>query len=120
MRYRQHKMSQTGQKTVKEIFQKIAIGISKHPELVKEVNAVYLFRISGQEAGCYHVDLKDNPGVTVAEKPAECILDVKDRDFKKLVKGILPGFKAMLCGKLKVTGDLTLATRLNDVFRSIR
>jgi len=114
-------MSEVKSKTdVKGVFEKIARGIEKHPEMVASVNAVYLFRISGPNGGTFHVDLKDTPGVCFEEKPAQCILDVRDRDFMKLVKGSLPGFKAVLNGKLKVKGDLTLATRLNEIFRAAR
>lgn len=106
--------------SIQKVFKKIALGIQTHPELVESVNGVYLFRISGPEGGMFHVDLKNNPGICYQEKPAECILDVRDRDFMKLVKGVLPGYKAMLNGKLKVKGDLTLATRLNEIFRAAR
>ncbi len=106
--------------TVRQIFQKVASGINKHPEKVKDVQAIYLFKIGGENGGIFHVDLKDEPGVSFEEKPADCILEINDRDFIKLYKGILPGFKAMLNGKLKVKGNLILATRLNDVFSTAR
>ena len=103
---------------VHEVFHKISLGIKNNPGIVESINGIYLFRISGPNGGLFHVNLKDNPGICNEEKPAECILEVKDRDFMKLVKGVLPGFKAMLNGKLVVKGDLTLATRLNEMFRA--
>ncbi|MCP4298317.1 MAG: SCP2 sterol-binding domain-containing protein [Proteobacteria bacterium] len=112
--------NKTEKNRVERVFHKIAIGIKTQPELVGSVNAVYLFRISGPEGGIFHVNLKDNPGICGEEKQAECVLDVRDRDFLKLVKGILPGYKALLNGKLKVKGDLTLATRLNEIFKVAR
>lgn len=106
--------------TVQEIFKKVEKGITHYPERITQVNAVYLFKISGENGGIFHVNLKDDPGICYEEKPADCTLEIKDRDFIKLYKGIIPGFKAMLSGKLKVKGDLTLATRLNEIFRSTK
>ncbi|MBT4288168.1 MAG: SCP2 sterol-binding domain-containing protein [Deltaproteobacteria bacterium] len=106
--------------TVQEIFQKVEKGIIKYPERVTQVNAVYLFKISGDDGGTFHLNLRKNPGISFEEKPADCILEIRDRDFIKLYKGIIQGFKAMLSGKLKVKGDLKLATHLNDIFRSTK
>ena len=106
--------------TVQEIFQKEEKGIIKYPERVTQVNAVYLFKISGDDGGTFHLNLRKNPGISFEEKPADCILEIRDRDFIKLYKGIIQGFKAMLSGKLKVKGDLKLATHLNDIFRSTK
>jgi putative sterol carrier protein len=106
--------------TVQEIFKKVERGIIKYPERVTQVNAIYLFKISGEHGGIFHVNLTENPAISFEEKPADCILEIKDSDFIKLYKGIIPGFKAMLSGKLKVKGDLTLATHLNEIFRSTK
>ncbi len=106
--------------TVQEIFQKVASGIKKFPDEVKKIQAVYLFKISGDNGGIYHVDLKETPGVSFEEKPADCILEIRDRDFIKLYKGSLPGYKAVLNGKLKVQGKVILANRLHEVFSMVR
>lgn len=102
------------------IFKKIDEGIRNNPQEILKINALYLFKISGEEGGVFHIDLKENPGVSFEEKPADCTLLIKDRDFIKIVKGVLPGFKAMLLGKLKVEGNLQLATKLNDIFMIAR
>ena len=102
------------------IFEKIDEGIKKNPQDILKINGTYLFRISGDDGGVFHINLKDDPGVSLEEKPADCSLFVRDRDFIKIVKGVLPGYKAMLTGKLKVEGSLQLASRLNDVFTIAR
>ena len=109
-------MSEETPLTVAEIFAKVARGIAKHPEKVTQVNANYLFKISGPQEGIFHINLTDDPGVSFEEKPADCVLSIRDRDFIKLYKGVLPGYKAALSGKLKIKGDLILATKLSDVF----
>jgi putative sterol carrier protein len=106
--------------TVQEIFRKVASGIKKFPDEVNQIRAVYLFKISGDNGGTFHVDLKDTPGVSFEEKPADCTLEIRDRDFLKLYKGTLSGFKAVLNGKLTVRGKIVLANRLNEVFRIVR
>ena len=102
--------------TVEAIFDKVAKGIKNHPEKVAQVDAVFLFKITGPQAGIYHLNLKGDPGISYEEKPADCILEIRDRDFIKMYKGILPGYKAALSGKLKIQGELFLATKLSDVF----
>ena len=102
--------------TVEKIFEKVAKGIQTRPEKVDEVGAVYLFRISGENGGIFHVDLKDAPGVSFEVKEADCVLDIRDRDFIKLYKGTLKGYKALLNGKLKVKGSLELVAKLKQVF----
>ncbi|MDT8447424.1 MAG: SCP2 sterol-binding domain-containing protein [bacterium] len=102
--------------TIRELFEKVARGIERDPQKVAQINAVFLFKVSGPQGGFFHLDLKDQPGVSFEEKPADCILEVRDRDLLKMFKGILPGYKAVLSGKLKVRGELALATRLSDVF----
>jgi len=102
--------------TIPELFDKVARGIQKHPERVSEINATFLFKVSGPQAGMFFIDLKNEPGVHAEERPAEVVLEIRDRDLLKMYKGVLPGYKAVLCGKLKVRGPLVLATKLSDVF----
>jgi len=102
--------------TIVELFEKVGRGIQKSPEQVIAINSTFLFKVSGPQAGVYFVDLKENPGVSQEEKPAEVVLEIRDRDLLKMYRGVLPGYKAVLCGKLKVTGPLALATKLSDVF----
>ena len=106
--------------TIKEIFAKLERGIEKYPDDVRSVDAIYLFQITGEQALTVWVNLKDNPGLAYEERPAECIVKARDKDFLKVYKGIIPGFKAVLSGKLKVSGKLELATRLGEVFEKAR
>ena len=66
------------------------------------------------------MNLKDDPGLVYEERPAECTIKARDKDFLKVYRGIIPGFKAVLSGKLKVSGKLELATRLGEVFEKAR
>ncbi len=106
--------------TIAEIFEKLERGIKKFPDDVKEIDATYQFLISGDQELQVHVNLKDNPQVLYGEFESECTIRAKDRDFLKVYRGITPGFKAVLSGKLKVSGKLELATKLGDVFDRAR
>jgi len=92
----------------------------REPETALKINAVFLFRILGENGGLFHLDFKTDLVLSHEEKPSDCELEITDRDFIKLYKGVLPGFKAVLSGKLKVKGDLSLATKLQDIFRQAR
>ena len=114
--------------TIFGIFEKLQRGVDKYPQRAQEVGGSYLFKITGKESGCFFVNLKENPSVLlqkgeegeVGESKAECTITARDRDFLKVYKGVLPGFKAVLSGKLKVSGNITLATKLGDLFDQIR
>ena len=96
--------------TIAEIFEKLERGIEKHPDDVKEIGGVYQFVITGEQEILVHVNLKDEPKLTYGQFDAECTIKAKDRDFLKVYRGVTPGFKAVLSGKLKVSGKLELAT----------
>ena len=106
--------------TIQELFEKLAQGIQQHPAQVAEVGGVYLFKITGDQALTVWVNLKDEPQLCYEEREAECVIEAKDKDFLKVYRGIIPGFKAVLSGKLKVSGKLELATKLGEVFEKAR
>ncbi len=110
----------SGTDSVAALFIKLAQGIQQHPEQVKEIGGIYLFRITGEENLIVWVNLKDQPQLLYEEREAECVIEARDKDFLKVYKGIIPGFKAVLSGKLKVSGKLELATRLGEVFEKTR
>ena len=106
--------------TIAEIFEKLERGIAKFPDDVKEIGGVYQFIITGEQEIKVHVNLKDEPKLSYGEFEAECTIKAKDRDFLKVYRGVTPGFKAVLSGKLKVSGKLELATKLGEVFDRAR
>jgi putative sterol carrier protein len=67
------------------------------------------------------LNLKDNPSVVVgsAEKP-NVIITVSDSDFIALSSGKLNGQKAFMAGKLKIKGNMMLATKLDKILMGLR
>jgi putative sterol carrier protein len=56
--------------------------------------------------------------VTVEEttKEADCVIAVSEDDFLKIVRGEQSPTVAYMTGKLKVTGDVGLALKLQKLF----
>ena len=91
------------------------------PEMVKKINAIYQWDITvkGKKAATWTVDLKNGSGKIYegAAKPkAGCTITVDDDDFVGLVNGSLDSMKAFMTGKIKVKGNVMLATKLETLF----
>jgi hypothetical protein len=107
--------------SVKEFFDKrIPEVLSKHPEKGKDVAAVYLFKISGPDGGTWTADLKATPPTCVpgVTTPAQCTIEAADSDFRTMLDGGMgAAMQLFFSGKLKVTGDPTLATKLSKLLQ---
>ena len=93
-------------------------ALAKHPEKAKEIGAVYLFKITGDGGGEWTVDLVGTPpsckpGTGAA---AQCTIEVAHDDFKAMLGNPALGMQLYFQGKLKVTGDPMLATKLQKLF----
>jgi 3-hydroxyacyl-CoA dehydrogenase/3a,7a,12a-trihydroxy-5b-cholest-24-enoyl-CoA hydratase len=98
---------------VTAIFDEISKRIAAKPELLQKIGAVFQFDVAG--AGAWWVDLKTAPGGVhpgTAEKP-NCTIAMATEDFVGLMTGKLNGQQAFMQGKLKVKGDIMLATKLS-------
>ena len=102
---------------VRSFFEGIAAGVDKSK--VAGMTATYQFNITGEEAMTWSVAIA-NDDVVVTEGPAEKAsieLTMVDADFLALIKGQLNGQMAFLTGKLKIKGDMTLAMKLQSIFK---
>jgi putative sterol carrier protein len=107
--------------SVKAIFdQKVPAVLSTSPEKAKDVAAVYMFKISGPDGGTWTVDLVSNPPTCVpGEKgAAQCTIEASDADFRGMIDGGMQAAMSLFfSGKLKVTGDPVLATKLSKLLQ---
>ncbi|ORX61681.1 sterol-binding-like protein [Hesseltinella vesiculosa] len=92
--------------------------------LVKQVNGVFQFVIINdkKQQEVFTIDCKKN-GTVLRGKgdiKADTILNIADQDFIDLAEGRLNGQKAYMSGKLKVKGQIMLAMKLDNVFKSIK
>lgn len=107
--------------SVKEFFdQKVPQELQKHPEKAKEVSAIYLFKISGADGGTWTADLVANPPSCVpgAVGSPQCTIEATDADFRTMIDGgMAAAMQLFFSGKLKITGDPTLATKLSKLLQ---
>jgi putative sterol carrier protein len=104
--------------TPKSIFEeRIPSRLRNNPDRTKGINAIYQFKITGENGGDWVVDLTQSPGEVRAgsDANAKCTITVGDQDFVDIVTGKLNGQMAFMAGKLKVSGDMSLALKLGAV-----
>ncbi len=106
-------------KDAKELFDELVPkALSEHPDKAKAVNAVYCFKIAGEGGGEWTVDLaSDPPSVQKGDSgKAQCTIEVAHEDFQAMLGNPQVGMQLYFQGKLKVTGDPMLATKLQQFF----
>ena len=105
--------------TCKEYFEeKLPKLLEEHPEKAKSINAIYQFDISGDAGGTWTVDLTENPGVSAgASESAQCTVSASDNDFVDLLTGKLNAQMAFLQAKLKISGEIGLALKLQGILK---
>lgn len=107
-------------KDARQLFdQVVPKALAGHPDRAREVNAIFLFKITGEGGGEWTVDLVNDP--PVCEKgdsgSAQCTVEVDHTDFQSMLSDPQMGMQLYFQGKLKVTGDPMLATRLQQFFQ---
>lgn len=105
--------------TIKAIFE-TEIPKNLNAEKAKKINACYQFKITGDEAGDYFIDLtkeKDWSGVGVAGN-AKCTITVGSKEWKDILLQKLNPQMAFMSGKLKVQGDMGLAMKLQQLLKA--
>jgi putative sterol carrier protein len=106
--------------TPKEMFANIAKNIGLNPEKATSLNAVFKFDLAGDDGGTWTIDLRNGTTenfVTVGEggpDPSVAISMTSD-DFAGIVSGKVNPMQAFMMGKIKVKGDMGLATKLQSI-----
>jgi len=87
------------------------------PNKVAGINAVYQFKISGDNGGDWTIALKDGH-VDVSQGEVESpdiTISTSDTDWLDIVNGTLNPTTAFLTGRVKVQGDPSLALKLQSL-----
>ncbi len=99
--------------SARELFEGLEEGVE--PARTRGTTASYRFDVQG--AGSWHVDVKDGAvDVTESDAPADCVIRASEENLLRIVRGELNPVTAYMTGRVKVEGDITLATRLRDLF----
>lgn len=104
-------------KTAKEVFSTtIPEAIAKNPHKAKEINAVFVFKIVG--AGNWTVDLTAaTPSCVEGDSDnAQCTFEIQNSDFEAVLDNPALGMQLYFQGKLRIVGDVLLATKLQKLF----
>ena len=103
-----------------DVFRRMAEHVD--PDRARDVTTVVHWKIYDRPEGGYdHYEVVLDGGTcTVSESPsreAAITLKLKPADFLKLVSGNASGPTMFMTGKLKLEGDVMLASRLTSMFR---
>ncbi|HZV49480.1 MAG TPA: SCP2 sterol-binding domain-containing protein [Candidatus Dormibacteraeota bacterium] len=89
------------------------------PVKARGVNATVQFELSGDQGGTWWVRIADGQaesGQGKVESP-NLVMMADARDYVKIAIGELNGVTAFMTGKLRVRGDLTLAMKMQTIFK---
>ncbi|EGD72855.1 hydroxysteroid dehydrogenase 4 [Salpingoeca rosetta] len=103
------------------IFERMKATLSE--KMVKKANAIFQWNIkdAAKNTHVWTVDLKKGSGEIYRGQPKSgrpgCTLTLSDDDFAQLVDGKLDPMKAFMSGKLKLSGNMMLAQKLQVLLR---
>lgn len=89
-----------------------------NPTAAAGLNKTIQWNISGEEAGKWAVKIANQTCEVITggvEKP-DLTLSLSDLDWLAIATGKLNAMQAFATGKVKASGDLSLAMRLNNLF----
>jgi len=107
--------------TIEKIFSKMQSYIT--PEVLEKTGATFQFEVLGEEAGTWYVDLKNAPGKAGKGKPdftPDATLTMDSKDFFNMLSGQLKPANAFLGGKLKISGDMRKAMKMEKLMSAMK
>ncbi|XP_052870920.1 hydroxysteroid dehydrogenase-like protein 2 [Anopheles cruzii] len=106
---------------IEGLFQKIESLLNE--EIVRKTGAVYEFKVKGEEAGIWFADLKSGTGKVGKGSPpgtADAVLTMDSKHFFDMFTGKLKPANAFMTGKLKISGDLQKAMKLEKLMGGLK
>ncbi|PBC26123.1 Hydroxysteroid dehydrogenase protein [Apis cerana cerana] len=92
-------------------------------ELVNKIGAIFQFNVKGNEAGTWFLDLKTGDGVAGKGKPnqsPDVTLTMDSENFFAMFSGKLKPASAFVMGKLKISGNLQKAMKLEKLMQLLK
>lgn len=95
----------------------IPANIRRDPEKARAVDGVFVFRIEGESGGIWTLNLKDDLGVVEGEaiSDPDCVIEVTNDVWRQMSDQPFAAMQLYFDGKLKVTGNVVLALKLQSV-----
>lgn len=106
---------------IEGLFQKIEASLSE--EVVSKTNAIFHFNVKGDEEGQWFLDLKSGSGRCGRGDggvQADAILTMDSKNFFDMFAGKIKATTAFMTGKLKISGDLNKAMKLEKLMASLK
>ena len=88
--------------------------------VVEDVGATFLFLIQGQESSSWYLNLKSGEGSVEpsdTNTAADVTMSMKEEDFVSMFQGSLNPTSAFMTGKLKISGNMMLALKLEKIMK---
>ncbi len=104
-------------KTAKEYFEAMPAAFQK--DLAAKLNATYQFDLAGDGGGKWFVQIRDGAlevGQGEKEKP-DVLMAAQAKDYVEIAEGRANPMLAMATGKFKISGNLGLAMKLQQLFK---
>lgn len=107
--------------SIASIFAKMERYIT--PDVVEKTGATFQFNVKGEEEGIWFMDLKNAPGKAGKGKPdftPDATLTMDSKDFFNMLSGQLKPANAFLSGKLKISGDMRKAMKMEKLMSALK
>jgi putative sterol carrier protein len=103
--------------TPKEIFAEMPKNINA--DAAKGMNSTIQFNLAGDNGGQWYVNIKDGKAeVQEGTAPSpNMTLSMSAQDYVDMIMGKLNGQMAFMSGKLKISGDMGLAMKMQSLFK---
>ncbi|EEB14504.1 glucose 1-dehydrogenase, putative [Pediculus humanus corporis] len=106
---------------IEHVFQAIKSNINE--DVVRRIQAVFQFNVKGPSEGVWYIDLKNGKGQAGRGKPSvppDATLTMSAKDFFDLFSGKLKATAAFMSGKLKISGKMQEAMKLEKLMNSLK
>ncbi|XP_066998301.2 hydroxysteroid dehydrogenase-like protein 2 [Anabrus simplex] len=108
---------------ISRIFQAIEKSLSTNADIIKKTDAVFGFTLTGDVSGKWFIDLKNGRGSAGKGEPpcpADATLEMTSQHFTEMFTGKLKPTAAFMTGKLKISGNLQKAMKLEKLMSALK
>ena len=103
--------------TPQEIFNEMSKNLNA--DAAKGMNSTIQFNLAGDNGGQWYVTIKDGKAEvsTGTASSPNMTLSMSAQDYVDMILGKLNGQMAFMSGKLKISGDMGLAMKMQNLFK---